>query len=479
MQIGKLTATMTQRYAVPLILVTSGALLLLSAPMETQGAAFRILDQSASATGQGSAFTAQADDASAIYYNPAGMTQLRGIQISLGATFLGGSTSYTSPTGATTRGDFGGSATFPPPTNFYVTANLKDLGLTALGNLSVGIGVVTPFGTKYRYPENAGFNTGGSTNFVVTRESLEMIDIKPTVAYRLNDQLSFGLGADIYTFSGLFGQGQYEYHTLATGVGLPVTPGSRLELTGKDTAIGFNASMMYTPFRNSDGKPLVNVGFIYRSQATLHLEGDLRSNGGLISNSTLTLVLPQVYTAGIALWPVRDEDHEWKLEMDVDYTGWKSVRNNDIYLDGGSRIANPKNWRSGYTLMLGTEYKWLRPTVLPQWEIALRSGYWNSQTPVPDSSFSPTVPDADNHAISIGLGFLCKGSGLFFGLFECGGAGSKYRPKAVGIDLAYQALIYETRTVSGSNHFLTGSGAVDGRYETVYHVGAVNLRVNF
>jgi long-chain fatty acid transport protein len=473
----------TRAAALRLIVVTSSALLLLNPPPETHAAAFRILDQSASATGQGSAFTAQADDASAIYYNPAGMTQLRGIQISLGATFLGGSTSYTSPTGATTRGDFGGSAAFPPPTNFYVTANLKDLGLTALGNLSVGIGVVTPFGTKYRYPETATFNGPVPFNAAVTRESLEMIDIKPTVAYRLNDQLSFGLGADIYTFSSLFGQGQYEYHTLATGAappnGLGVPAGTHLELTGKDTALGFNASMMYTPFRNAEGKPLVNVGFIYRSQATLHLDGELRSGGALLANSRITLVLPQVYTAGIALWPVRDDDHEWKLEMDVDYTGWKSVRNNDIYLEGGSRIANPKNWRSGYTLMLGTEYKWLRPTVLPEWEIALRGGYWNSQTPVPDSSFSPTVPDSDNHAISMGLGFLCKGTGRFLGLFECGGAGSKYRPKAVGIDLAYQALIYETRTVSGSSHFLTGAGAVDGRYETVYHVGAVNLRVNF
>ena len=40
-------------------------------------AGFRIYDQGAAAAGQSDAFTAQADDASAVYYNPAGMTQIR------------------------------------------------------------------------------------------------------------------------------------------------------------------------------------------------------------------------------------------------------------------------------------------------------------------------------------------------------------------------------------------------------------------
>ncbi len=130
--------------------------------------------------------------------------------------------------------------------------------------------------------------------------------------------------------------------------------------------------------------------------------------------------------------------------------------------------------------MVGTEYKWLHPRWLPGWDVALRGGYWNSQTPIPDRTFDPSVPDSDNHAISIGVGLLCKGSGRFLGLFECGPSGAgKWRPKAVGIDLAYQALLYEVRTVSGSQPPLTAAGAVDGRYSTTYHVGFITLRVNF
>jgi long-chain fatty acid transport protein len=65
---------------------------------------FRIYDQSASATGQSAAFAAQADDPSAVYYNPAGMTQLRGTQLSFGTLLIGGHTSFTSPSGATAHG---------------------------------------------------------------------------------------------------------------------------------------------------------------------------------------------------------------------------------------------------------------------------------------------------------------------------------------------------------------------------------------
>ena len=454
------------------------SLLLAAFPASVQATGFRLMDQSASAAGQSSAFTAQADDPSAVYYNPAGMTQLRGVQTSIGAIFLGGSTSFTSPSGTTANGNFGNSFATPPPINIYITANLKDLGFTQLGNLSVGLGALSPFGTVYQYPQNGPFASA------VTSELLQLIDIKPTLAYKLNDQLSFGLGADIYTFSGLYGEGQYEYHLSNPGLaGLGVS--SPQELSGKDTAAGFNASLLYTPFRNAEGKPLVNIGFIYRSQATLHLDGQLQGNGAFVGNTGITVVLPQVYTTGIALWPVRDQEHEWKLELDVDYTGWKSLRNTDIHVTSGplsgQTLPYPRKWASTYTIMVGTEYKWLKPEILPDWEVALRGGYWHSQTPVPDSTFVPTVPDSDNHSISIGLGFLCKGKGRFLGVLECGNGGGRFSPSAIGIDLAYKALIYETRTVSGSNPLptITAPGVADGRYSTVFHVGFVNLRVNF
>ncbi len=442
-------------------------------PASASATGFRILDQSASAVGQSGAFTAQADDPSALFYNPAGMTQLRGVQFSAGTILAGGHTSFDSQTGATARGDFGGSVAFPPPINFYATANLKDVGLAGLSGVTAGIGVLSPFGILYRYANEAPFSTA------VTRQTLPLLDIKPTLAYRFNDQLSVGVGADIYTFASFWGAGQGV--TKLNNAGLPGIPaGAPLEINGGDTAAGFNASLMYTPFRNSDGKPLVNIGFVYRSQATLHLNGNFLANGGLIADASTTLVLPQVFTGGVAVWPVRDPDHEWKLELDVDYTGWKSLRNTDVHLSNGTTIAFPQNWRSTYTVMIGTEYKWLRPERLPHWEVALRGGYWHSQSAVPDTSFSPTVPDADNHSISVGLGLLCKEQGRFLGLLACEGSSiGPIRSRAIGLDLAFQTLLYETRTVAGNQNPVAIPGVINGTYQTAWYVGAVNLRVNF
>jgi long-chain fatty acid transport protein len=130
--------------------------------------------------------------------------------------------------------------------------------------------------------------------------------------------------------------------------------------------------------------------------------------------------------------------------------------------------------------MIGTEYKWLQVERLPHWEVAVRGGYWHSQNAVPDSSFSPTVPDADNHSISVGLGLLCKENGRFLGLVPCGhSGGSPFRPSAIGLDLAFQTLLYETRTVAGNQNPVAIPGVVNGTYQTAWYIGAVNLRVNF
>ncbi|MBX3303636.1 MAG: outer membrane protein transport protein [Nitrospira sp.] len=449
-------------------------LVILTSPTVVLAGALRIFDHSASGTAQGGAFAAQADDPSAVYFNPAGMTQLSGMQTSAGTLLIGGATSFTSPSGATARGDFDGSVAFPPPSNFYITANLRKTGVPILENLSAGIGVLSPFGLLYGYANDAPFATAA------TRQSLPLIDIKPTLAYKLNDYVSLGLGADIYTFAPFLRSGEVSTRFLSSGgPGLP-SPGTPMEITGSDTAAGFNVSALLTPLRNANGQPVVNVGLVYRTQATLHLGGQFLANGIRVADASTTLVLPQIFTAGIAVWPIRDNAREWKLELDVDYTGWKSVRNLDVRLSSGATIAFPQNWRSTYTFMVGTEYKWLQPTLLPDWDVALRAGYWHSQTPIPDQSFMPTIPDADQHAVSAGLGFLCKGPGRFLGVIPCGTTdGPLFLPKAIGLDMAYQAIFYEPRTVTGNQNPIAIPGVVNGTYNTTYHVGSINIRVNF
>src|SRR6478609_6907265 len=65
----------------------------------------RVYGQGAAASGMGNAFAAQADNPSALHYNPAGMTQLRGIQIMGGGTLVGGTTDFRGPSGISATGD--------------------------------------------------------------------------------------------------------------------------------------------------------------------------------------------------------------------------------------------------------------------------------------------------------------------------------------------------------------------------------------
>jgi long-chain fatty acid transport protein len=428
----------------------------------------RIQGQGTAASGMGNAFSAQADDPSALHYNPAGMTQLHGVEFMTGALLSGGATTFTSPTGVTVKGDRDGSLAWPPPAHFYLTANLKDLGMRALGDLTAGVGLTVPFGSITRWPNDGPFRSATTFN------TLPLLDIKPTVAYKLTEDLSIGLGADIYTFSGLFGEGQVERQSVWPGGG-GIPAGTPVELFGRDTAAGFNAALLYTALRHANGKPLANVGIVYRSQATLHLSGALLANGAKVSDATASLVLPQVITGAVAIWPVRTREREWKLEVDVDHVGWKSVRNLDVQLASGSTIPQPLNWRSTYAVMVGTEYKMLALESLPAWEVALRAGYTNQQTQMPDFGFDPGIPSADVHIVGGGIGLLCTAQGKFLGMIPCGDLGiGALKPKSIGLDFSYQAALYEDRTITGNRN-----PTVNGLYKTTLHAGGISIKVAY
>lgn len=427
----------------------------------------RIQGQGTAASGQGNAFMAQADDASALHYNPAGMTQLRGVQFMSGALFIGGTTNFTSSTtGLNTTGDRDGSVAWPPPAHFYLTANMGDIGFKALDKWTAGVGITVPFGSLTHYPIVNPFSAS------VTFNTNPLLDIKPTIAYKLNEDLSFGLGADIYTYSTLFGEGQVEIRSTAGNNGT----GAQREVNGSGTGAGFNVSMMYTPLRNADGKPIANVALLYRSQAVVPLSGQFISNGTILADAKATLALPPIYSGGIAIWPRRDKEREWKLEMDVDYIGWKSFRSTTVSLSSGGGIPVGQNWRNSYNVMIGTEYKFLRVESMPDWEVAWRAGFTHTQTQMPDATFNPGIPSSDVYIPSFGIGFTCKENGSFLGLTPCRNIGfGPIKSKSIGLDLSYQAGFYENRTITGA----TPNPAVNGSYQTLVHVGGVSLRFNF
>jgi long-chain fatty acid transport protein len=435
---------------------------------DARGEAFRLLNQGAAATGQGGAFAAQADDPSAIYYNPAGMTQLRGVQIYTGVMLVGGTTEFTSPTGATTTGPFPAAIAFPPPAHLYLTANLPDIGVTALGDLSAGLGVVSRFGLLTSYPDDAPFATA------VTSAALPLLDIKPTLAYRITDRLSIGLGADIYTFAPFLGQGHFELKfDWPGGGGIPA--GTPVELSGTGTTAGFSGGLLYSMLLNGAGKPLLNLGFQYHSRANLPVDGEFLANGVKVADASTTLRLPRVLTGAVAVWPIRDAEREWKIEADLDYVFWDTLQNLNVRLSNGVVLPFPQDWKNSVVVYAGTEYKWLKMDRLPDWELALRAGYWFSETPIPDFNYNPAVPDANNHTLSFGVGVRCRDNARFLGVLRCGDLGvGRMRTKAISLDLAYQAVLYQSRTITGNRN-----PTVDGTYESTLHAGTISLRVEF
>ena len=431
----------------------------------THGEGYRIPYLGTAAASQGEAFVAQADDASALHYNPAGLTQVEGVQFYFGANFITGSTEFTSTTGARADSDLGGSVALPPPIHAYLTWNLKNAGIDELEPLTLGIGVNSPFGLKIRWPDDGPFST------TVTEAALQLLDIKPTLAYRASPMLSLGLGLDIYTFWNFVGEGQTEIKSNDPTSGLPT------ELNGTDTTVGFNVSALYTHRRNTAGKPRLNLGVVYRSGTDLHLEGEFIVNGAKAAEAEAKLPIPQLLAAGVAYWPVRDQEHEWKLEFDFEWIEWSTYTNLDVAFSTGAVALSPRDWKDTYTFSVGTEFKWLNPTSLPKWEVALRGGYQRAQAPNSSVTWSPLVPDANINKFSTGLGLKCKKGGHFFGYIPCGYEGD-YVPKAMVLDLGFTAVFWEERAISGN--VLPLGSTLNGTYETKdWYVGHISLGAAF
>lgn len=428
---------------------------------------FRNPFHDASAIAQGNAFAAQADNASAVFYNPAGMTQLPGLQTAGGIQFVSINTTFTGSAGASVSNS-SPTVGLPPPGQFFLTANLKDLGVSALGNLSLGLGVLNLYGFAAKFPADGPFATA------VTFAQLPLIAIKPTVAYKVTESLSIGLGADIFTFTGLLGEGHAERRFQAAP-GSGFSPGTELELNGKGTTAGLNASFLYSPWRNEDGKPRLSFAGIWRSQVVLPLNGALLANGNLIAQASTSIRLPEVWTGGIAYWPIRDHVREWKVEVDVDFVRWQAIRDASVLLSNGGQLPSPQRWKNTFTVNVGTEYKWVGLTNSRAWDVAFRTGYIRSHSPVTDLSFDPAFADSDVHAATVGMGVLCRAGGKFLGLIACADTEKSFLAKSsIGLDIFYQAFLFDTRTITDSP-----DPTVNGTYQTTNHAGGATFRVNF
>lgn len=393
---------------------------------------FQINEHGSKAMGMGGAFTAQASDPSAIFFNPAGLSFQKGVNLMLGTTLIFPSTKFID----TTKKESKMKSQIFYPINIYGTYAFSE-------DFSFGLGVFNPFGLGTEWDENW---TGRRLS---TKTDLQTFFINPTIAYKFSDQLSLGLGVS-YVLANV--ELKFRVPTLSSL--LPPTVSDKdgfASLEADGNGFNFNVGLLYKPM------PDLSLGLSYRHSTKLDLEGDAKFTemqalqpyfpGGAGSTS---ITLPYNILFGIAYNFIP----ELTIEADLQYVGWESYDTLDIKIDEGP--ASPlgtlqkgtkaaKDWENAFVIRLGGEYRFD--------EFSFRAGYIYDKTPQPDKSVEPMLPDANRHEFTLGLGYSLS--------------------EQLSLNIAYQIILFSDRTVSSTENSFPGT------YKSNAHLIGINVGYNF
>ena len=353
-----------------------GAALLVFMSSPAYAAGFYLQEQSVK--GLGMAFagsTTSINDASTIYFNPAGMTDLEQGQIHAGVSLMiphgnisdTGSIFAGPPIAPAAEGNPYEPIALP---NLYAAYPFHIFGKEIWG----GVGASLPFGITSDYG-GAAFN-----RFDATETQLTTINITPALAADITNILSVGAGLDIQ-------YAEADLRAAANGV----TEGTS-RITGNDISYGFNIGLEIEPTENTD------IGVHYRSAMSHELDGKIVNIGttAFVTNEpgTLDLDLPDIATIGF--------DHQINDQLRVmgqaAWFGWGRFNELDAETDAVASPANPSALRQDYddtfAFAIGGEYD-----LNPQWTI--RAGYQYDQTPTNENR-NTRNPDGNRHQISTG-----------------------------------------------------------------------------
>jgi long-chain fatty acid transport protein len=354
---------------------TALSLILIASATPAMAAGFYIQEQSVK--GLGNAFsgsTTSIDDASTIYFNPAGMTELDGAQANVGVHLLlpnaditdNGSTA---PGGGPIVGNDNGNPYDPSPVpNLYIATPLS----VGEHEIWTGIGVSAPFGLASDYGEDSFLR------FDSTETELTTINVAPSVAYKINDMVSVGGGLDI----------QYADAELKSAIFAGANGTSTLE--GDDITLGYNLGVTIKP------APTTELGLHYRSAISHELDGKVIVEGSGAADrnddGTANLDLPDILTFGAA----HDVNDKLRVMGQATWFGWSRFEDIDADVDTGVDPAPiVQDYQNTMAFAVGAEYD-LRP------DLTVRVGYQFDETPTTDEFRTSRTPDGDRHWFSGG-----------------------------------------------------------------------------
>jgi long-chain fatty acid transport protein len=391
------------------------------AALKASANGFQLADQDAFATARGEAFVATADNPSAIYYNPAGITQLEGSNLRSGIYGIYLDPNYNPPGGAPNSGQiYHSSDNFAAVPQIFYTYTPKDLPF------SFGLGVYAPYGGSIDWPQDTGFRA------VATQGKLTYLTINPVVAVKLLPSLSFGGGLMV----------NYVNMNLEQGLRPFPQPPNFYLFKGDGWSAGYNLGLLWQPIKQ------VSIGATFRSSATVNLDGhtEFEQFSAAIPYTSLPahadFTFPLTAVLGISYRPTP----KWNLEFDANYTDWSSFGTITIYQETKTP-AGPQNplvtldWQASWMYEFGVTRFFDNG-----WHVS--AGYVYDENSVPDAYYTPLAADLDRHFFSVGAG---------------------HKGKRFDFDIAYQLGYGPAHTVTGSEPSSLSGGIAGQTANGTYH----------
>ena len=378
---------------------------------------FQLNEHGARAMAQGGAFAARAYDASAIFFNPAGLGFQTGRSFYLGTTVILPKSSFFGPLQNNTNEENKMVDQTFTPINLYGTYQVDD-------RIHVGIGVNNPYGLGTEWDEN------WPGKFITTKIDLVSFFISPTIAYKINDELSVGAGFNYVTGNA----------TIKRIVSDPFDPHAKVTVDLSGKGYGFSAGAIYKITKQ------ISVGASYRNSVKLDAKGTANFDPARtvypIGDASASLELPATAFVGVAYTPIENLE----VEADYQYIGWSSYDKLVIeFKKDGSKTESPKNYRNTYILRFGGEYT--------MGDFQFRAGYLLDRTPVKAKYVEPLLPDANRSGANLGVGYK------FNEMFSA--------------DVAYMFLKFDQRKVTGTVENF------DGTYNQSANLIGFNLTIHY
>lgn len=350
---------------------------------------FQLLEQNASGLGNAYAGSAAvAENASTIFYNPAGMTKLEGINFSGGVNLIKPSFKFSNDgtTGpgnafAMQGGDGGDAGSLGVVPNLYASWQLTPTWF-------VGLGIGAPFGLMTDYDDDwAG-------RFHSRKFDIKSVNINPSVAYKASDRLSLGFGINYVYLDAEYAR--------SSPVSIPAVLGGGLgeaaaQANLRGDAWGWNVGLLY------DLTPDTRLGVSYRSTMNINADGHTKLDTsslplpiqgalpGRVDAST-SVKLPDTAILSLS----HHLNSKWQLLADVSWTGWSSIQSLNIQNQGLPSDELKLEFRDTWRVALGASYH-----MNQKW--TFKGGVAWDQSPIKNANYRPTsLPDNDRIWASFG-----------------------------------------------------------------------------